>query len=228
MMLLVVPGWFKIENSELPWFRRAPELWVYPVQILVCGATLLFFRQHYVFRPWRGLILAVLFATVGIACWILPAWLHQRWSQPGQGDPGWWRWLGVVPRNDGFDPDVIDHHSFWWTAAVGMRFLRMVVIVPLVEEIFWRGFLMRYVIAEERPFEAVPFGTHHWKAFVIVTTGVVLIHNPEDYVGALIWGVLMYGLAVRTRSLGACVAMHAAGNLLLGVYVLQTRQWGFW
>lgn len=143
-------------------------------------------------------------------------------------DPGWWRWAGIVARNDGFDPDVIDRHSFWWMAAVGMRFLRMVVIVPLVEEIFWRGFLMRYVIAGERPFEAVPFGTHHWKAFVIVTAGVVLIHNPEDYAGALVWGTLMYVLAVRTRSLGACVTMHAVGNLLLGVYVLQTRQWGFW
>ena len=53
-------------------------------------------------------------------------------------------------------------------------------------------------------------------------------HAPVDWTGALGFGTLMYVLAVRSKSLGACVVMHAVANLLLGLYVMWTRQWGFW
>ena len=74
----------------------------------------------------------------------------------------------------------------------------------------------------------VPFGRHDWRAFATVTGLVVVAHQTEDYLGALIWGTLMYWLTVRTKSLAACVIMHAVANLLLGIYVLKTKQWGFW
>ena len=104
----------------------------------------------------------------------------------------------------------------------------MGIVVPLVEELFWRGFLMRFVIAEGRPFEKVPFGTHAWKAFWMTTAGVTLIHSTPDMLAAFVWGCLVYWLAVKSRSLGGCVLMHGAANVALGLYVLQTEQWGFW
>ena len=76
--------------------------------------------------------------------------------------------------------------------------------------------------------QKVPFGTHHWLSFTITTLAVTFIHNRPDWPAAFVWGALMYWLAVRTKSLGACLVMHAVGNLILGIYVLQTRQWGFW
>jgi uncharacterized protein len=115
----------------------------------------------------------------------------------------------------------------YWTTTL-LRLLRMTLIVPLVEEIFWRGFLMRFVQAGERSFLRVPFGQHSWPAFAIVTVAFMLIHNTPDYLGALVFGSLMYWLAVKTKSLGACVLMHAVANLLLGIYVLRTGLWGFW
>jgi membrane protease YdiL (CAAX protease family) len=237
----------QIENSALPWYQRAPEHWVYPVQCVIVGAMLLFFRKHYTLAPWRGLPLAGALAAVGIAAWVLPAMLYR------EGLPTWCEWLGMVTRKEGFDPSIFQsphpsepwrealyrseigdglyefsHHPFAWWATVLARFFRMVVIVPFVEELFWRGFLMRYVQAGDRDFRTVPFGQHTWKAFGIVTVAVTLIHNPSDYLGALVWGSLVYFVAVRTKSLGACVFMHAVGNLLLGLYVMQTKQWGFW
>jgi membrane protease YdiL (CAAX protease family) len=74
----------------------------------------------------------------------------------------------------------------------------------------------------------VPFGTHSWLGFAIVTVMVMLAHAPQDYLAALVWGAFMYFLAVRSRSLGACIIMHALGNFLLGLYALRTQQWGFW
>ena len=53
-------------------------------------------------------------------------------------------------------------------------------------------------------------------------------HNPPDWVAALTTGVFYNWLAIRTRSLSSCVLAHAVTNLVLGFYVLQTRQWGFW
>lgn len=227
MAFVAVPDWFRIENSELPWFRRAPEHWVYPLQTIFCGALLFWFRRHYQLRPWRGLGLAVMLAAAGIAAWILPAWLYQQWGT-GESTPSWWSWFGVVGRKEGFDPTVLAEWPAWQSAAIVMRFVRMVVVVPLVEELFWRGFLMRYLNAGDAPWRSVPFGVHSWRAFGIVTVLVMLAHQPEDYLVALVWGSLVYWLAVRTRSLGACVVMHAVGNLLLGLYALRTQQWGFW
>lgn len=247
MLITASTDLFRIENSALPWYQRAPEHWVYPLQCLIVGTVLWIFRRHYTLAPWKGLGLASLFAFVGIGLWILPSTFYH------EGQPEWLEWLGIAKRTEGFDPSIFDkvstdedwhvaiyrtkvspwlydlaqHTSAWWLTVL-LRFFRMVIIVPLVEELFWRGFLMRFLQAGDRSFLTVPFGQHSWKTYWIVTLAVTLIHNPEDYLGAFVWGSLMYFLAVRTKSLGACVFMHAAGNLLLGLYVMQTKQWGFW
>lgn len=228
MLLTALAGTLRIENSELPWYQRSPEHWLYPVQTVLVGGLLLFFRGHYRLGPWRGLGLAGVLGLVGILLWIAPAFLHQQLLAAGVAVPEWAAWFGFEERMDGFDPGVLSPWPGWQAASIGMRLLRMVVLVPLVEEFFWRGFLMRYVGAGDRDWKTVPFGQHSWPVYGIVTVMVMLAHHPVDYLGAFIWGSLVYFVAVRTRSLAACVVMHAVGNLALGLYVLQTRQWGFW
>lgn len=228
MGITALPAALRIENPELAWYQQAPEHWVYPLQTLIVGALLVFFRQHYTFRPWRGLSLAVGFAVGGIAVWVAPAWFYEEAMEQGRTIPEWLSWLGFVERREGFNPDLLAAWPDWQVAAIAMRFVRLVVLVPLIEEIFWRGFLMRYVSAGDEDWQEVPFGRHSWRTFFMVTFFVMLAHQPADYLAAFVWGSLVYYLAVRTRSLGACVMMHAVANLLLGFYVMQTRQWGFW
>lgn len=228
MVMNALPGLFRVENSELPWHVRAPEHWVYPLQTVLCAAVLVLFRKHYTFKPWRGFGLASVLGIVGIAVWIAPALLREQWMQDGAEPAAWWEWLGLVERTKGFDPMIAKESALWFSVVVGMRFARMVLVVPFVEELFWRGFLMRFLLAEDGRFEKIAFGTHAWKVFWIVTPAVMLIHSTEDYPGAFVWGGLMYFVAVRTKSLGACVLMHAIGNLALALYVMKTRQWGFW
>jgi uncharacterized protein len=216
----------KVQNSALPWYVSAPEHWVYPLQCVVVGAVLWWWRGSYVLKPWRGLGWAVLLGLLGIVAWVLPAWWF---AGAGVAEPpGWWEWLGLVERKDGFDPTIfpVGGGAFWTTVV--LRFVRMVLVVPLVEELCWRGFLMRYVQAGEREFTVVPFGRHSWAAFWVVTLAVTLVHEQSDWLAAFVWGCLMYALAVRTKSLGACVVMHAVGNLALGLYVMRTGLWGFW
>lgn len=226
MLLSSVVGLCKTENSALPWYISAPEHWLYPLQCGVVLGLLWWLRGHYTFKPWRGLAWAVLFGLLGIAVWVLPAWWYVRAAVPTP--PAWWEWLGLVDRLEGFDPTIFPVGGAAYCTTVGLRFLRMVLVVPLVEELCWRGWLMRYVQAGEKSFTKVPFGRHSWRAFWVVTLAVVFIHQSSDWAAAFVWGSLMYVLAVRTRSLGACVVMHAVGNLLLGLYVMKTQQWGFW
>lgn len=102
----------------------------------------------------------------------------------------------------------------------------MVVVVPLVEEFFWRGFLLRFLIKDE--FHTVPFGMFSWKSFSIVSVAFCFEHQMADWPGALVTSVLYNLVACRTKSLAACVVAHAATNLGLGIYILRTGQFGFW
>jgi uncharacterized protein len=62
----------------------------------------------------------------------------------------------------------------------------------------------------------------------VVTVGFMLVHSTADWPAALLTGALYNWVAYRTKSLAACVLAHAFTNLLPGVWIMNTRQWGFW
>ncbi|MFK7818857.1 MAG: CAAX prenyl protease-related protein [Planctomycetaceae bacterium] len=217
---------FTSDREDMPWYRFAPEQWVYPLQTVVTACVLLFFRHHYELKPARGILFGVLIGVVGIAIWIAPGHVFRTLEMEPSSTL---EKFGFANREEGFNPTFIrDYSASWYGAAVLFRFLRMVIVVALIEEIFWRGFLMRYLTDLNGDYWKVPFGTHHWRAFLGVTLLVTLAHSPVDYVAAAIYGALAYFVAIRTKSLAACVAMHATANLLLGIYTMATGQWGYW
>lgn len=199
--------------------------WVYPVQAVVSLGVLLYFRRQITFGPHSGWLLATGCGVLGIIVWLLPGHLFTSW----QMQEGWWKYAGFTARADGFNPaDAGAAGSLAYTTSVAFRFFRLVLVVPLVEEIFWRGFLMRLLTDMDGDYWQVPFGTHHRNALLGVTAAFVMVHSPADYAGAIVFGLLMYFVAVRTKSLSACIVMHAVANLILGVYVMSTQQWGYW
>jgi uncharacterized protein len=230
MLLLALPdlltacGVDMAAAEDSKWWLM-PQVWLYSLQTIACGAALWIWRKHYEFRPASGLLLGAACGTVGIALWIAPGWLFQSFRLSA----GWWGYFGFADRSEGFDLAILKQHS---NAAhfvfLAIRFSRLAIIVPLVEEIFWRGFLMRILVDPDGDYWAIPFGTHHRRSLLVVTTMFVLAHASVDYAGAAIYGLLTYWLAVKTKSLAACVVMHAVANLLLGIYILNTAQWGYW
>ena len=187
----------------------APEYWVYPAQTLICGALLIWFWREYDFRAPRKTGFAV---AIGLLVFVL-------WVAPQQ-------FFGFPPRLTGFDPEVFVAEPALYWGTVAFRFLRLVIIVPLVEEIFWRGFLLRYLINEK--FTEVPIGAFSWLSFAVVTLAFGFTNSRADWIAALITGALYNLVAYRTRSLMSCVIAHAVTNLLLGIWIMATRQWGFW
>ncbi|MDQ6808364.1 MAG: CAAX prenyl protease-related protein [Verrucomicrobiota bacterium] len=190
------------------WLASA-EYWIYPLQTIVCGGLLIgFWRRYESLRP-RAVWLAILAGLFVFALWISP---QQFFRQPA--------------RRVGFNPEMFIAWpvAYWFTIV--LRFVRLVVVVPLVEEIFWRGFLLRYLIDEK--FSRVPFGMFSWISFGAVTLGFTFVHSAPDWIAAFITGALYNCVAYRTKSLGSCVIAHATTNLLLGLWIVMTKQWGFW
>lgn len=233
LLLNMLPGileavGFAVDNDVMyPWYRHSPEQWVYPLQTIVGLGILVYFWRQYDFGPVRGLGFAVLMAIIGIVVWIVPGWLFWKNGM----EEGWYKIFGFAPRLEGFDPTFIKDdlgQPAWFAAAVFMRFVRMVVLVALVEEIFWRGFLMRFLLDKDGDYWEQPFGKFSWVSLVVVTLLFMFAHAPVDYFACIVYGLLTYWVAVRTKSLMACVVMHAVANLALGLYTMATQQWGYW
>ena len=198
----------KLFEGQAFWMVAFPRYWVFPLQTILCAAILARYWRDY---EWGRL--HQLFFTLGVAVFTFVIWIapQEFFHQPR--------------RFEGFDPWFFENQGAT-ALSIGARFVRLVVVVPLLEEIFWRGFLLRYFIHQD--FRRVPFGTFRWGAFSAVSLLFALAHWGPDFIPALITGALFNLVAHRTHSLICCVVTHAVTNLLLGVYIMKTGQWGFW
>jgi CAAX prenyl protease-like protein len=98
-------------------------------------------------------------------------------------------------------------------------------VIPVIEELFWRGWLMRWAMAHD--WQKVPLGAYRAGAFWLVALIFASEHGPYWEVG-LAAGAIYGGWLVRTKSLGDCVLAHAVTNLALGIYVVAAGQWQYW
>jgi len=224
MLVTETLGW---NHPAAPWWRRDPAHLIYPIQTFVTLGLLFHYWKNYTFQwslKWN--LIAVVFGAIGIGIWLLPTTLYDYWGMAGK-PTGLLSLLGVESRRTGFDPgifvDPVVH-----TTVVGFRFLRAVVVVAVVEEIFWRGFLMRFVCDWDGDYWHQPFGRATWKSYFIVTAFFMIAHAPVDYAAALVYGSITYLLCVWSKNLGACVVMHATANLLMGIYVMSYGKYGLW
>jgi len=188
----------------------------YVLKTLLAAGLLWWFWGHYTKIRWTslgwGLAIGALVVLqwVGMETLILRAWPdYPRLAKP-----------------DVFDPFA--HFSEPWQAwaFIAIRWAGASLVVPVMEELFWRDFLWRSIV---RPgdFKAAPVGQWNVKAFIVVA--IVFgagVHN--EWLTATVCGVIYGGLLVWTRSLGACIVAHGVTNFLLGGYVLIWRDWKFW
>jgi len=105
------------------------------------------------------------------------------------------------------------------------RVLASVVNVPVLEELFWRGWLMRWLIAKD--FKTVPLGAYTAQSFWLVAVLFASEHGSFWDVG-LAAGIIYNWWMIRTRSLADCMLAHAVTNACLAAYVLTRDQWQYW
>ena len=139
------------------------------------------------------------------------------------GLDGWYPRWGQADARASFDPFTLGPAARY--AFLAVRLLGLVVIVPVFEELFWRSFLLRWIIDPDH-FPKVPIG-HVTPVAALASAGLFATAHPE-WLPALVTGLLWAGLLWRTKSLLACVVSHMVANLGLGVYVLTTHDWKYW
>lgn len=180
----------------------------------VTAALALFSRSVLNLRAKRVLGSIVL-GTIVFALWIAPEvffpnyrrhWLFDNSMLGGLGSP-----FPEALRGDGI--------------ALSLRCLRAAVLVPIVEELFWRAWLMRWLI--DPRFERIPLGLWQSGAFWMTAALFACEHGAYWDVG-LLAGVLYNFWMVRTKSLGDCVLAHAVTNACLCAYVILGGHWQYW
>jgi CAAX prenyl protease-like protein len=107
---------------------------------------------------------------------------------------------------------------------IGVRFYGLVLLVPLFEELFWRSFVVRWIVSPD--FQSVPIGKVTWLA-AAVTSALFALAHPE-WLPALITGFLWVGLLRWSRSVAACFVSHVVANLALGIWILVRGAWHLW
>jgi CAAX prenyl protease-like protein len=161
----------------------------------------------------------VLVGSLGILLWIVLSHLHLEarlasylpsFLQPGE--------------RKGFNPfDELSSPMLAW-AFVSIRLFGIAVLVPIAEELFWRGFLLRWLIDPE--WEKVPIGEYTFSSCAIVTLMFTLAH-PE-WLAAASYCLLINALLYWRRDLWQCIVAHATSNFVLAMYVLATCNWWLW
>ena len=115
-----------------------------------------------------------------------------------------------------------DRHN---PGVLWLRTLRAAILVPVIEELFWRGWLMRWLIKPD--FERIPLGAYQAFSFWTVAVLFASEHGPYWDVG-LVAGILFNLWMIRTKSLGDLIAAHAIANLCLSGYVVAAGKWDYW
>jgi CAAX prenyl protease-like protein len=125
--------------------------------------------------------------------------------------------------SQGFDPFALASGPLLW-GLVGVRLAGAVLVVPVMEELFWRSFAMRYLI--DSRFREVPLGRFTWFSFTAVALAFGLEHH--HWLPGIAAGIVYGLLLVRSGNLFTPILAHGVTNLALGLYVLVTRNWEFW
>ncbi len=185
---------------------------LYIGRTVIVGLLLWFWRHEYKpdFAPKLSFfeyLTAILLGLLVLLIWILPE-----------------EYLPQFGKHTGFNP-----YAFGWSQAavislIAVRIIGAAVVVPMMEELFWRSFFLRYLINHD--FRAVPPGTFTWFSFI----GVAILFGLEHhrvFVGVAA-GVIYNFLMTRQNKLEGCIAAHAITNLGLGIYILYTEKWIFW
>jgi CAAX prenyl protease-like protein len=212
--------------AEKSWFNLGIEYrhypYVYTVKIVLTLLAIAFvwpgYKQYTVRFSWFAVIVGV----VGAAVWIALATLQHQWT-PVLAEKTGIEWFKSLGQRSAFDPREQMHGQFLLAHAfLLVRFIGLALIVPVIEEFFLRGFVMRFVLAE-RWWES-PFGVVNCAA-LIVGTALPMLAHPQELVAALVWFSAVTWVMIRTRSIWSCVLAHAITNLLLGVYVVASGEW---
>jgi uncharacterized protein len=187
--------------------------WLYALQAGSAAALLALWWREYgelARQTLPGAREALLAVAVGLA--VFGLWIHL--DAP-------WMTLDTAA-TEPFVPKTSEGGLDW--PLIVLRIAGAALLVPVMEELFWRSFLMRWLQAPV--FEAVPPRGVGLRAVVLSTFVFVLAHTL--WLAAIVAGLAYAWLYIRSGKLWTAVIAHGVTNGALGLWVVATGQWQFW
>jgi CAAX prenyl protease-like protein len=161
-------------------------------------------------------ILSILVGLAVFVIWVAPDFLVPSWHHFVLFDNG------IVGHPAGNTPPALKNDPVFLIFRIAIS----VVAVPILEELFWRGWLMRWLI-DSRDFERVPLGVYSSFSFFAVALLFASEHGSFWDVGFLA-GIVYNWWMLRTRNIWDCILAHAVTNGILAAYVVLGGQWQYW
>ena len=188
--------------------------WLYPLQAGASAIALALLWKHYselrhdrraAIRPAQWLM------SVGVGLLVFVLWivLTEPWMRMGEPVAA-------------FVPVDADGRLQW--GLIALRGCGAVLVVPLIEELFWRSFLMRWI--DNRDFLAL--APQQTSLYALLVSSAVFALGHDLWLAGLLAGLAFGALYRHTGRIWHAVAAHAVANLALAVWVVQQRAWGFW
>ncbi len=183
--------------------------WMYALKIGAVLATLAWFWRDYTeLHRWDlGPAASAVALVTGVVVLVLWVSLDASWM--------------VIGAPDGFNPTTGGQID-WLMVAV--RIAGAALVVPVMEELFWRSFLMRWIDSDS--FHLLDPAQISLKSIVI---GVVLFGFEHNlWLAGMVAGAAYSLLYMKQRSLWSSILAHAVTNGLLGVWIVRTGNWTYW
>ena len=194
--------------GHLGW-SAADLRWLYGVKVGVVVLVLANFWRHYAelntFRlPAPGVLLALAAGVLVLVLWLV---LGADWMTIGTAA--------------GFDPTTAGRIDW---PLVAVRIAGAALVVPVMEELFWRSFLLRWL--DTADFETVDPSQVTIKS--VIVTSVLFGFEHHLWLAGIIAGITFSALYMRHRTIWSPILAHAVTNGLLGIWVVTTSSWSYW
>ena len=192
-----------------------PATFEYAVRDLLLAVVLFAFSRHVIELHSFHRLETVILGVAVFLIWVGPDLIFPTYRQ---------HWLfqnAILGQISNTIPEsVLRNPLVLWP-----RIIQAVIVVPILEELFWRAWLMRWVI--DNDFQKIPLGKYTALSFWIAAVLFASEHGSYWDVG-LAAGIIYNWWMVRTRSLGDLILAHAVTNFALGVYVIAAGKWEYW
>jgi CAAX prenyl protease-like protein len=194
--------------ARLGW-SAAGLRWLYGAKIGAVVLVLAFFWRDYAELKTLRLAPAAVLGALGAGILVLVLWVNLN--------AGWM----TIGATSAFDPTT-DGRIDW--ALVALRIAGAALVVPVMEELFWRSFLMRWI--DTPAFETVEPSQVSIKSLIFTSVLFGFEHNL--WLAGVVAGFAYGALYMRHRTIWSPILAHAVTNGLLGVWVVVTSSWSYW
>jgi CAAX prenyl protease-like protein len=187
------------------------ELWLYPIKTAIVATLLTVFWSRYdelKDGAWSNRTHLVEALVLGLVVYV--AWVRMDWG---------WATQGGTPR--GYDPSDAGSSA---PLLIAIRLFGASLVVPVMEELFWRSFLIRYI--DDSDYLTVRVGAFSARAGLI--TVVLFGVEHRLWLAGAMAGAAYTLLLHRTKRLWPCIMAHGTTNAALGLHVLLTGEWKWW